>query len=62
MANALYNFWIEEEGQDLVEYTLLIALVALGGVSLMQAQGAGIKPVWGNASTMVSNAATVATS
>jgi Flp pilus assembly pilin Flp len=62
MAKSLYNFWIDEEGQDLVEYTLLIALVALGGVSLMKAQGAGIKPVWSSAKTMVSNAATVATS
>jgi Flp pilus assembly pilin Flp len=62
MAKALYHFWVHEDGQDLVEYTLLIALAALAGVSLVQAQGVGIKPVWGSASTLVGNAAMVATS
>jgi pilus assembly protein Flp/PilA len=32
MKNFLRRLWQEEEGQDLVEYALLIALVALGAV------------------------------
>jgi len=62
MRKALINFCVCEEGQDLVEYTLLIALVALGSVSLMKTQGASISPIWGSASTLVNNAATVASS
>ena len=32
MKNFLRRLWREEEGQDLVEYALLVALVALGAV------------------------------
>ncbi len=32
MKNILIRLWHEEEGQDLVEYALLVALVALAAV------------------------------
>jgi pilus assembly protein Flp/PilA len=32
MKNTLMRLWREEEGQDLVEYALLVALVALAAV------------------------------
>ena len=34
MKNFLKRFWQEEEGQDLIEYTLLLAFVALASASL----------------------------
>jgi Flp pilus assembly pilin Flp len=34
MQNLLKRLWQEEEGQDLVEYTLLLAFVALAGVNV----------------------------
>jgi pilus assembly protein Flp/PilA len=37
MRNFLIRLWKEEEGQDLVEYGLLVALVALGATAGMGA-------------------------
>jgi pilus assembly protein Flp/PilA len=36
MNNLLKRLWKEEEGQDLIEYALLVALVALAAVTGMQ--------------------------
>lgn len=33
--NALRNLWNDEEGQGLVEYVLIIALVAIGLIAVM---------------------------
>jgi Flp pilus assembly pilin Flp len=33
MAQRLQNLWLEEGGQDLIEYSLLIALLAMACVS-----------------------------
>jgi pilus assembly protein Flp/PilA len=35
MLNLLKNFHQEESGQDLIEYALLAALIALGAVTMM---------------------------
>ncbi len=34
MVKALKNFWVEEDGQDMVEYSLLLAFIALGATAL----------------------------
>jgi len=36
MKNLLLRLWKEEEGQDLVEYALLVALVALAAITGMK--------------------------
>jgi pilus assembly protein Flp/PilA len=36
MKNLMFRLWKEEEGQDLVEYALLVALVALGATASMK--------------------------
>jgi pilus assembly protein Flp/PilA len=36
MKSLLKRLWSEEEGQDLVEYALLVALLALGAVAGMK--------------------------
>ena len=36
MVNLLRRLWLEEEGQDLVEYALLVVLIALGAVISMK--------------------------
>jgi pilus assembly protein Flp/PilA len=36
MKNLLRRLWRDEEGQDLIEYALLVALVALAAVTGMQ--------------------------
>ncbi len=53
----IQRFLIEEEGQDLIEYTLLLAFVALASASLYTNAGKSVKTIWGAASTSLSNAA-----
>ncbi|HEV2387736.1 MAG TPA: Flp family type IVb pilin [Candidatus Acidoferrales bacterium] len=49
--NRLRHLWREEEGQDLVEYALLVVLVALGAVVAMQSLASAISDAFQNAST-----------
>jgi Flp pilus assembly pilin Flp len=54
------RFWHEEEGQDLIEYTLLMAFVALASAALFINAGGSINGIWTSASTQLQNAATEA--
>jgi pilus assembly protein Flp/PilA len=49
MKATLYRLWREEEGQDLVEYALLIVLVALGAVVAMRSLASAISNAFNNA-------------
>ena len=51
MKNLLKRLWKEEEGQDLVEYALLIVLIALALVTTVKSLSSGISSVFANAST-----------
>ena len=42
----LKAFWQEEQGQDLIEYTLLMAFVALASAALFLGAGNSIKGIW----------------
>jgi len=42
----LHNFWNDEQGQDLIEYTLLMAFVALASAALFLGAGGSIKGIW----------------
>ena len=42
----LRNFWQEEQGQDLIEYTLLMAFVALASAALFIGAGTSISGIW----------------
>lgn len=46
MKNLFMRLWKEEEGQDLVEYALLVVLVALGAIAGMQGLAADINSVF----------------
>ena len=55
---ALFNRLVrEEEGQDLIEYALLAAFIALGVVGAMQLVGGGINTLFGKVTTDLNNAA-----
>ena len=49
----LKNFFNEEDGQDMVEYGLVIALVVVGGVTAFTAFGSSIKTSLGNVFTSI---------
>jgi len=42
----LRNFWNDEQGQDLIEYTLLMAFVALASAALFIGAGKSIQGIW----------------
>ena len=49
MASILKRLWKEEEGQDLVEYGLLILLIALVAIASMSNLATSISTVFSNA-------------
>jgi Flp pilus assembly pilin Flp len=42
----LRSFWKDEQGQDLIEYSLLMAFVALASAALFIGTGGTIKGIW----------------
>jgi Flp pilus assembly pilin Flp len=52
----LRNFWNDEQGQDLIEYTLLMAFVALASAALFIGAGGSVKGIWSKAQTQLSSA------
>jgi len=52
----LRNFWNDEQGQDLIEYTLLLAFVALASAALFIGAGGSVKGIWTVTSNQLSAA------
>jgi Flp pilus assembly pilin Flp len=52
----------DEQGQDLVEYSLLIALIAVVCAGLVQSAGGGYKNLWTTTASMLANAQSIAAS
>ena len=58
----LKNFIRDEQGQDLIEYTLLLAFVALASAALFISAGGSVNTIWSVANSRLSTAAASATS
>jgi len=56
----LKNFLREESGQDLIEYTLLLAFVALASAALFIGAGGSVKGIWSIANSQLAVANTSA--
>jgi Flp pilus assembly pilin Flp len=56
MKQLLARFLREEEGQDLIEYTLLLAFVCLASAALFINAGTNMAGIWIVANKYVSNA------
>jgi len=56
MKNLVLRFINDTDGQDLIEYALLAALVALGAVAGMQLLAGGINAKFSAVSTSLNNA------
>ena len=54
------NFLREESAQDLIEYTLLLAFVALASASLFLSAGNSVSGIWQSGSTQLASAAVTA--
>ena len=51
MMKTLKRLWQEEQGQDLVEYALLLVLISLACIAAMQNLASAISTAFCNAST-----------
>src|SRR5258708_4668031 len=56
----LKSFLKEEEGQDLIEYTLLMAFVALASAALFIGAGGSVKGIWSTTNSQLTAANTTA--
>jgi Flp pilus assembly pilin Flp len=56
----LRNFWKDEQGQDLIEYSLLMAFVALASAALFLGAGKSISGIWSTTSSQLVAANTMA--
>ncbi len=60
MISLLRTFWNDDAGQDLIEYTLLMAFVALASAALFIGAGGSISGIWTTTNTQLSAANTSA--
>jgi pilus assembly protein Flp/PilA len=56
MKNLLVRLWREEDGQDLVEYGLLLVLVALAAIAGMKTLASAINTTFSSAATNLTTA------
>ncbi len=57
LLNYVNSFVREEEGQDLLEYALLVALIALIAIGAVGAAGTSVNTILNNIATKLANAA-----
>ena len=55
MKNCFMQLWADQEGQDLVEYGLLLVLVALLSVTLIETIGVQLSQIFSNAATVLTS-------
>jgi Flp pilus assembly pilin Flp len=59
-AALLLSIWQEDEGQDLVEYALLLAFIALAAVAILGGVKTTTKGLWTTINSALSSASTTA--
>ena len=62
MKQLIVRFIRDEQGQDLIEYTLLLAFVCLASAALFISAGQSLSGIWTTANAVLVNANTAATS
>ncbi len=60
MINFLNGLWREEDGQDLVEYSLLLAFIALAAIGVLTNVSKSINGLWTTVNSSLTNANSVA--
>ena len=58
----LKAFLSQEEGQDMVEYALILGFVAIAAAAVLTTTGTSLTGIWGVTSNNLANAAAAATS
>ena len=62
MVNVMKRLLRDEQGQDLIEYTLLMAFVALASAALFISSGGSISAIWSTSNSQLDTAASTASS
>jgi Flp pilus assembly pilin Flp len=57
MKQIILKLWQEENGQDLIEYTLLIAFITMASAAIFVNAGGSLNTIWGSANSQLSVAA-----
>ena len=60
MKEVLIRFLLEETGQDLLEYTMLLAFVCLASAALFIGAGNTLAGIWSTTNTILVNANSLA--
>ena len=60
MQRFLYNFWREEDGQDLIEYSLLITFIAIACAAIIGSGRPAVNGIWQTSNNIVNQAGSVA--
>ena len=60
LRKTLFGFLGDEQGQDLIEYTLLLSFVCLGTAALFVSSGGSLTGIWTSANTRLAAANTSA--
>ena len=60
MRELTQRFWTREQGQDVTEYTLLLAFVVLTAAGIFLVNMNAVTGIWGSANTLVNQAASAA--
>jgi len=58
MTTVLMNFFREDRGQSLIEYSLLVAFMAMASAALFLGAGTSIKGIWTSTNTNLATANT----
>ena len=61
MAQWVCKLWIEEEGQDLIEYSLLITFIAIACAALIGAGRSSVNGLWTTSNSDISQGLSAAT-
>jgi Flp pilus assembly pilin Flp len=56
MHRILREFWTDESGQDLIEYTLILAFVALAAIGVFSSTSGSIDGIWSKAGQKLDDA------
>ncbi|MGA2039020.1 MAG: Flp family type IVb pilin [Bryobacteraceae bacterium] len=59
--SSMRAFWLEDEGQNLIEHSLLIAFVCLAAAAMFINAGASVRSIWTTSNSQLAVAAAAAT-
>lgn len=62
MKNLLARFVREDEGQDIIEYSLLAAFISISGYLILQSIGTNVNQIYSDVQSATSQASTAAAS